>query len=404
MRRVLLFNSITNFDWVRAFTAHMRIAFIENGCECAVIDSALPVINSFHDYVDDYKPDFLFGFNAAGMNLLNIEDGKLPGPQMPYFNFLVDDPMFQRHWLEFLRSNHVYNGLCDPTHKRSAQILGIAPTNVSEVRLGGHPSPRVRDDARTHDIVFTGSVADPEAIRKHWRGYMADKQYMVTTEVAERWGENLECSLQDVFDSVVSEHKFELTPDNRFNLQLAVSSDVNRLIRNRERLRILTHLKDMPITIFGEGWEPSLIPGAKFKFGPSLSFNQSHEELCRSKILLNAQPIAIFATGERALGGLLNGVALVTTRNYYLSEHFEEGDEFSSFSSAATDMDGVRDTLEDLLANPGKREEMAEKGRDKALAGHTWRHRAADVLATMDCIERPPATQSLAGKLAHGLL
>jgi hypothetical protein len=381
MRHITLFNAMSNYDWVRTFTDEMRYAFEQLGCVCQVIDAARnPTAAECQRRIEQFGPHMLFGFNAAGFGIRHPDGRFVPTEKNPYFNFMVDGPMYHGHWLPFMRQAHVYTGLCDPTHRRGARRLGIPDERLLEIRHGGHVSPLARDEERTTDVVVLGTIADPEQLRRSLQGQLPAGVFRIFEIVAETWIGNLELGLYDIFDSVLADIGVDLGAEERANLELVICSNVDRYVRNKERIRILRGLSDVPIRVFGNGWKQVIDWESRFSVGPELSFTQAHEELCRAKLLINIQPIAVHATAERALGALLNGAVLCTTVNHFLSRHFIEGEQFMPFRADSQGIEQIADGIRTLLAEPTRRIAMYENARQAALRGHTWKHRAAEIL------------------------
>lgn len=392
MRHITLVNGMSNYDLMRTFTDEMRYAFEQLGCSTQMIDAARhPSPAECQKALDRHGPHLLFGFNASGFALKRPNGEPLPSADHPYFNFMVDGPMFHAHWVPFMRQPHVYSGLCDPTHRHGALRLGIPAERLIDVRHGGHVSPLAREDERTTDIAVLGTIGDFEAQRTALKATLPEGVFRVFELVAESWSSNLQLGLYDVFDAVVAELGLELDDEQRLNLEFIVCSNVDRYIRNRERLRILKGFSDLPIRIFGHGWRRLITWNHRFDIGPELSFAQAQEELCRTKVLINIQPIAVHATTERALNALLNGAVLVTTVNHFLSRHFVAGEQFFPFSSDAAGFDQARGQVENLLSNPARRVEIYENARQAALAAHTWKHRAQEILELTKHGARPRA-------------
>lgn len=75
--------------------------------------------------------------------------------------------------------------------------------------------------------------------------------------------------------------------------------------------------------------------------------------------------------------------AYVTSYNPDLAEMFRIGEEIACYSTP----DEAVEVLRDLLRNPGKREHLARRGRERCVAEHTWKHRFETVLGLLGVLE-----------------
>ena len=104
----------------------------------------------------------------------------------------------------------------------------------------------------------------------------------------------------------------------------------------------------------------------------------------RSKIILGLGGIGwspdLKNVKARDFDGPAVGTAVyLTSYNPELAEHFDIGKEIGCFSSA----DECVEVAQDLLANQGRRQSIAQRGRERCLRAHTWVGRFERVLEVL---------------------
>ena len=73
---------------------------------------------------------------------------------------------------------------------------------------------------------------------------------------------------------------------------------------------------------------------------------------------------------------------MVTDTSAYLDEILLEGRDYAGFS--LEHYEEAAQKAKELLAAPGKAEELAQNGFQAASQGHTWAHRASELLRMME--------------------
>lgn len=101
--------------------------------------------------------------------------------------------------------------------------------------------------------------------------------------------------------------------------------------------------------------------------------------MSHSKLVLNT--LTWFKAGfhDRIPNAMLSHAALITDESSYINERFlENGKEMVHFS--LSEISTLPDTINELLRDDGKRNEMAENGYEKALKEDTWEARVEEYL------------------------
>jgi hypothetical protein len=346
--------------------------------------------------VETFDPHWFFSFNAAGSYLERGPGLPVESEDKPFFTFLVDDPSYHAYWLDFLRRPAVRTSVTNPFARAQAAELGIDPMRVFEIGLAGRPLPRVRPDAREIDVLFSGTLFDPDEIRAGIRTELSPAMFQLWDTFCEMWLADLTRPSHEVLRCLLRERGLDSGNGARDtsvdNLFLGIG---NRYVRNKSRLDVLRHFAHLPLVVHGRGWQKHFA-GSRFQFRPPIAYNRNVEETARAKFVLNVQPLSLYGVGERAYNATLNGAVLVNTRNRLLPKTFEPGRDYLSFDLDAASMQATAARVEQLLACEAERAEMAERARAIALRQHTWAARARRVLEIMS----GPAGSSLPAPVA----
>ena len=398
--RVLVIHPMANFDHLRAFSYEMQFELERLGCRAASIDVGRPTSPALIDRaLSDHRPEFIFSFNAAGCHFARPAGQRLESEGCPWLTFMVDDPVFHQDWGPFLRRPHVIPLFGDPQSLLSAARLGVPAERTHLVHAGGHLSPWVEDSERIHDLLFVGTVHDPEEVRRGWRTILSPGAVRVAELVAESWAPRVAEPVHGHLDAVLRALGVELPEEERKLVEPVILGNVIRYVKGLHRVQIFRAFSDLPISVYGSGFR-ELFPDSAFRFFPNVSFAQSQEEICRSKIVLNAQTLAAHAAGERALGALLNGALLVTSESRFLAAELEAETDFVPFSLEPASMAHARERIAHFLVNPEERTRVTRRVREKVRDRHTWAERASRVLTIArahragksgSVVPRPPA-------------
>lgn len=133
------------------------------------------------------------------------------------------------------------------------------------------------------------------------------------------------------------------------------------------------------VHVHGPGWD--LVPFADNENlirGPLLNSKECIEYMYDTKIVLNSMPWFKDGTHERVFNGMLAGAINITDSSKWFQENLENGKELFMFD--LSNMTELVTMAEKIISNPDKYQDMADKGRNKAIALHTWSHRAMEII------------------------
>ncbi len=392
MTRVLLLKGISQYDVLRCFVDYMAEAFQSLGCACRVIDihpNNPAGVDALRDAIEGFRPDLAFAFNGQGAGISTPEGRLFFEQAIPFYAFMVDDPVFHVFRFQEMQSPLVSLGWADLRFTTYALRLGLERSEF--LPLAGRPLHGADLRDRPLDVLLPGTLTDPEEIRATWRTKFSPGISQIMENVAEIWEQDLFEPLHLVFRRTVGTLDLALSPEEWRLLEYAILPEINLFVRNRLRLAVIRALKGFPVTIYGNGPWQALIGEGRFDVRPAVPFPEAEAEIARSKVLLNVSPSLVDGVSERVFCAFLNGAALVTNENRFLDCSFERNKEFLGFRFQ--DLDDMRAKVDYILSNRAVREEMTERAQAAALQGHTWEYRARHILEQMGmapaaCAER----------------
>lgn len=382
MTRVLLFKGIAQYDVLRHRTDEVQRAFSVLGRACRVVDihpDHPAREKEFMEALEVFRPDSVFAFQAWGMGDC-LRDGRdvFAAEGIPFYAFMADSPIYHVARLPFRNDPMVVASWPVGSWALHAQSLGVDRNRF--LPFGGRQRSTGRVD-RVVEILLPGSLTDPAVLRNRWRDRFAPRVAGLIDDTVEAWQKALPQPLHIVFRAVLQAKGIILDGEDLRKLEWVLLPHVDGFLRNYYRLEVVKALRDLPLTIYGNGPWRELVGDGRFNIRNPVSFPLMEEEICRSKVLLNITPSLADGVTERVFCGFFNGAVVAANENRYLDANFGRDNGF--LSDSLHNLTELRDKLAFSLTNEAAREEMAERARSVALREHTWEQRVRCVLATL---------------------
>lgn len=311
-----------------------------------------------------------------GTMVVAADGGPFRSVRVPVIDYYVDHPIYHfaniRVWLP-------------------NQIITV-PTgpNVELVRT------LIRDDAPVHHLPHGGNLPEEGAVRP-WAerdmGLFASMSLHHDPETMRAvWSEAHRPEIAGKLNAMVEEHDH----DPEAPLQAAIMrvigpssietilpwfTQVDSYLRARVKLHTIRAIarRGLPLTLCGPGW-PDL--GGGVRRLASVPASESLRLMGRARITLNLLP-PYYHSHERPLQAALHGGAAASSPSPWLDQVFG-----GSGITLPPDPDQAADILADALDDP-RLAERARAGHDAVRGGHSWLHRAANILAL--AFDRPAA-------------
>lgn len=161
--------------------------------------------------------------------------------------------------------------------------------------------------------------------------------------------------------------------------------DLLLYIKSYRRIKAVELLvrNDLPVDVFGSGWERVAFADKLRLHGP-VSYEESLHVAAQAKIIFQDQAEFNHGAHDRVFTGMLNGAVVVSEFSRYLADEFEEGRDLFLFDW----QDGEKQVqvIKELLADESKRLATAVSAYGKADRRHRWQHRAERILEAVNVL------------------
>lgn len=322
-------------------------------------------INAGVDFVVSFN-NVAFMIEVNGTNIVDLISGKM-------VNIIVDNPVFTLNAMKiFADRNNVIEYCVDNNHVKYLENYPGLNWKKDFMPHGGVALERAIKPLRERniDVLYVGAT-------KEYPSEGSDIAMHCQDEMIENPNKDSYTAIRDAITMYYGPNAFDM-------LQI---SDIDQLqyyelvALGIYRTAIIKSLVEngVRVTVYGPGWEnveyydnPNLI-----KMGTT-SPQECIELMYDAKIVLNSMPWFKDGTHERVFNAMLAGAIAVSDKSKWFEDNFVDGKEMVLFD--LFDMDDMVRRVQDILANPENYQDIANSGREKALAGHTWQHRAIQVL------------------------
>ncbi|MFH1740467.1 MAG: glycosyltransferase, partial [bacterium] len=223
------------------------------------------------------------------------------------------------------------------------------------------------------DISFIGSVFDQ---RETYAGWSTPLK-----EVADRLIEQVYSSYPEKrlrppdFDGLLTDEA--LPRGSEVNL-LDLSKYIYLEVNNRLRLDAIRRLSIYDLRVYGQPYWQVLLgeKDAQRCYRGMIEYSSSASVMASSRINLNLTSLQTGCSlGTRCFNIIAQRGCLVTEWIEGLDHLFESGEGVVYYHG----LDELTEAVERCLSDPGEREEIVQRGRERILREHTFRHRAETI-------------------------
>lgn len=190
-------------------------------------------------------------------------------------------------------------------------------------------------------------------------------------------------TIADAFARTLEQRGIQLTEEEflhrLYDVRVAAYC-VMKYYRNKVIKTILD--SGMQLDVFGNSWRKSPFSGyANIVLHPDVTVEESLLVWRRSKCSLNVMSWHKSGFTERMAGIMMAGAVLVTDDTTYLRGRYDADDLLAFHLDELEKLPGA---INAILKDDNKRQEMAERAKQKTLSKHTWDKRAQEFLALLD--------------------
>jgi len=382
MGRIVLFTGKSAYGTLNYWTEELSQAFNAMGIETFIIDltDTFLLLENLHEAFS--KPvRFCFSFNAMGYELQDFCRffDKL---RVPFIGAMVDPPFYHGRRLD-TRGLDILFAFSDRSHLAHAKRCypgrhyAFLPHAASR-SLGEAPGERAVP------IAFIGGFNDPEEVRRSWKNNMAKPVRRLLEEVVEVREADPYLDDEGAVSQVLQAKGMEFCPE----LELMAEKlyiRVNYYIRNSRRLRCLKILDEagVAVSLFNDSWK-----GVKFcchRQYPSVPYSEALELMAKSRFVLNIGPAHSDGAHERVLSAMAQGAVAVTDYASFYENFFREGEDLLLYNWER--LEQLPEKIKKLSDDEEERKKIAARGKERALAGHSWPCRAKQILEMAEAFD-----------------
>lgn len=145
----------------------------------------------------------------------------------------------------------------------------------------------------------------------------------------------------------------------------------------RQRLIETLASMDIELDLFGNGWESSDFKSNVNVHG-TVPYAEMVQVISEAKVVVNDEACFNNGAHDRVFTAMLNGAVVISEYSTYLAEEFVDGQDLFLF-----DWQNIQEQLQvinRILIDDTYRERIAFNAYKKAIAKHTWYHRAQRLL------------------------
>ncbi|MCF2642467.1 MAG: glycosyltransferase [Lachnospiraceae bacterium] len=297
----------------------------------------------------------------------------------PFFNYLVDHPMYHHPGLiPKLKNYHV---LCvDEKHVAYVQHYYEHIKSVSMLPLAANEALLpIENEKKKEAILFPGTYRNKEEIYKQICELPKERE-QDTKKMIELLQANEEMSQEEALRLILQERGEELT-DAQFAVRMNEMYHADLYLRNyyrEEAVRALIAHR-IPVTVMGGDWDQFAQDENKyFKRISPVDFSVSFQKIAEYQVLLNVSPLFRAGVHDRVFAAMANRTACITEQNRYMKKHFKEKENVMLFS--VKDKTELSNLAEELLINKTKQRQIAENAYEEFKAKHSWDKRTQQFL------------------------
>lgn len=176
---------------------------------------------------------------------------------------------------------------------------------------------------------------------------------------------------QEILDEVLARHGFDLAHPANIDVRLNCCH-LDATVRTTRRFAFIKALAKtgLPVVICGEGWKEHLYRFKNVQYLGPQPMPKVVELMRQSRIVLNTNGNFGGGSHERPFTALLSGALPFTDTSRYYEQIFEDGRDIAMFRWM--DLPAGFARLRHLLDHPEEAFAMAQRGKAKAAADHTW--------------------------------
>ena len=257
--------------------------------------------------------------------------------RVPFVSVLADSPCW-RPRNHNIKSDYVVNAYLYSEWLRIQRRFIRAPQ--LSARVQGGLIPNIARDAipwrdRPRRMVFVKTGGDPEARRATWqtfpRRWRAILEDAAAVAIAAPTGD-----ITDVLVAAFEAH--DIGPEQRPQLLFGLMFELDLYVRDTRSTRLVTALLDLPVDIYGRGWDHVSHRSTRARFRPAFSADALPRIYAETQFFLNTTPNFASDVHERVAYGLDARCCVVSDENAFMANTLNDLPTFFGIDPRAPDL------------------------------------------------------------------
>jgi hypothetical protein len=378
---VVLIKGHSQYDTMRELTADIAEAFRRRGLQVITVDGLDPPSRDpAARAVSGGRVAFFYGMNGWGLGTALDLARWCDGQGIPYVGHLFDHPMTYARRLLAAPANAVWC-LHDETYDTFLQRDLALPGSRAVVPVAGPiddgaaPAPA---GGRDIAILFPGSGYSSAGREPPWSTAQPHEQ-KVMNACYDLALYDKGRPLHDIIRQVLRLYSADAI-EWRADWMATMFTMLDNQLRVARRVEVVKALASLPIRVYGHGWDGVCPAASAARFHAPKSFRETQALMARSAIVLNVLPCVAAAPHDRMFYSMMAGAVCLTDGNRWIDRHFRAGEELAVYDLPPQDLaDGVAE----LLRDRDRLDTIADAGRRRTAAAHTWSDRVDAILAAV---------------------
>lgn len=366
--KIIIIKGQSQYDVLRVMSDKLANEFKRLECSVTIID--LLDKKWIHDLnaVINEKYDFIFSYNAIGIDLrLNNNQFLSNAMEIPFIAYIVDHPVSHHERI----SESIDKCLYIFSDEENLKYMNDKFSNkcCSFIPLMGIESPSTNSkkfSSREIDVLFAGSIQDPNVIKKNWNNY-SENLKIILEETVEKFLMNESVFLWDLVDKSTEKYMKDNNTSDILNLKRTVFYSAETYIRTLRRYQVLKSIANskLDVVCFTNNIEElkRINKNNNLIIKEKISFNELLKQMKNSKIVLNISAQASLGVSERVTSAMINGAVSLTDSNEYIKKVFKEREDILLYNKK--NIDNIPDIIECSLKDINKLENIAQYGNQK---------------------------------------
>lgn len=257
--------------------------------------------------------------------------------KVPFISVLADSPCW-RPCNHSVKSDYVVNAYIFKEWLRVQRDFIRAPQSSTLVKAGIIPNP-ARDAIPWRDrprrMVFVKNGGDAEARRANWqvlpRRWRTILEDAATIAIRQPTGD-----ITDIALAAFEAHG--IAPEQRTEILFGLLLELDLYVRDTRSTRLVTSLLDLPVDIYGRGWDHLSSRATRARFHASFDADALPRIYAETQFFLNTTPNFGSDVHERVSYGLDARCCVVSDENAFMTEKLSGLPTFFGIDPRDTDL------------------------------------------------------------------